>query len=158
MLKSLTPALLCAVLLACSPNPEQPASIEGVKQMIIKRWLQSPKHCQGLLDDQISDFTFLEEGIKSGGAIVKGSYSFYDNEDAHKHFYEFLKANSNCDRNFPKTDTPFLMIKFSTFEQTFILAVFEGQEFMLRLVGNEVFPVIPFPDDSDYLRTLNYED
>jgi hypothetical protein len=158
MLKIVILSLLCATLLACSPSPELPVTIDEAKHQIAKRWLQSPRHCQGLLDDRLSDFTLMEDGIKIGSLSVKGSYSFYDNEEAHRYFSEFLRANANCIGAFPKTDSPFQMVKFSTYEQQFILAVFEGQQFMLRLVDTEVFPVIPFPDGSDYLRTLKYEE
>lgn len=157
MLKFLTLSLFCVTLLACSPSPELPTNIDEAKHTIIKRWLQSPKHCQGLLDDRLSDFTLMQDGINFGGLSVKGSYSFYDNEDAQRYFSDFLKGNRNCSRTLPESNAPFRMIQFSTYEQRFILAVFEGQQFMLRLVDNEVFPVIPFPDGSDYLRKLNYE-
>lgn len=157
MTRSITSVLLCAALAACSPYPDLPATMDEAKPMIIKRWVQSPKHCQGLLDDRILDFTFIEEGVQSGGATVKGSYTFYDDKDVERVFSDYLKANHNCTKPIPEDEAPFQMIKFSTYEQRFILAVFPGQDFMLRLVGGEVFPVIPFPEGSDYLRTLNYE-
>lgn len=154
-MKAITLILLSLSVVGCSKVIDAPKTIDEAKPLLTKRWVQSPLHCQSLLDERITDFTFTNEGVITSGNLSKGVYSFYKNPDMQAMVNNYIDSNEKCPA-IPKSGSPFALIQFASYEQSYVLAVFLGNDFMLRIINDEIYPVLPFPENSDYLKELHY--